>query len=268
MMFQESILAIDTAINDETDALEVIAPTSLTTRTGYGKPKITHIASWVSSDDVEKTYVLPSSFAEGHGIPCPLISHYGAVNGFRFKDAMLPAPIEVPENTLLTPYAVSETAADTVVLMEIILEYPSGGKFQPIASGPSMTRRAWEHGAALVSNVEAASTDIDDLAAGVMYQPCGLGHAGVNGATAGIVGPAFLRFTNPEMEGALLYIPLVNNGAYQVGNGPGQLDFRECGIKMPYFAGGTLFRTACIGYTAEQPQAELNFIVNKSLFPA
>ena len=269
MVFQETILVTDAAINAETDALEIDAGSgaTLTTRTGYGRPKILAAAAWCSTNDVEKVTIHPSGYADANGIPVPLVGLYAATSSFRLADAKLCVPVELPETCALTMNATSETAAGTVVYGWILLEYPSGGKMQPIMSGPGYVRRAWEAGGALTSQVVLASTAITDLSAGTMYQPCGVGNVGVNGATAGIVGPAFIRFTNPEMEGANLWIPLCNNAAYCAGLGKGIVKFSEVGIKMPVFAGGTNFTTACIGYTAEQPQGEIEFVVNKKLFP-
>lgn len=267
MVFQETILAADAAINAETDALEVVAPTSLTTRTGYGKPKLIAAAAWTSTNDVERVTINPAGYADANGIPVPLVSQYAATSTWRLADAKLCVPVELPENCALTINATSETAANTVVYAWLLLEYPTGGNMQPIANGPGYTQRPWEHGAALVSQTLAQSTAITDLAAGTMYQPCHVGNVGVNGASAGITGPAFIRFDNPEMQGANLFIPLLNNGAYAAGFGKGVVDLKEVGIKMPYFAGGTNFRTSAIGYTAEQPQGVIGFIVNKKLFP-
>ena len=264
MAFWEAILAFDIAIQAERDALEVLAPTSLTTRVGYGKPKITHAAAFVSTNDVERVELVPSGMNDAAGIPIPCVNLYGNVNNWSLKNSKLAIDVEVPENCLITPYATSETAADTVVFVWAILEYPNGGTYQRIGGGAGMTKRNWEAGAALGSNVAANSTDINDLLAGHKYQVSGVSNVGINGATAGCVGPAFIKFRNPEFFGSECWLPLINNNAYVVGNGQsGNNDFLAAEIKMPVVAGGTPFRTACIGYTAEQPQGQICFVVDK-----
>jgi len=176
----------------------------------------------------------------------------------------LPVPIEVPENTLMTIYAQSETAANSVVIAWMLLEYPGKGQFVDCPGSGAMTQRPWEHGAALVSVVPANSTDLNTLQAGRKYWVSGVGKAAVNGETAGIVGPAFIKFRNSEFEGAEFWIPLVNNGGYTPdGAGMSFVDFKQCGIKSCIVAGGTPFQTAGLGYTAEQPQAVIGFVVDK-----
>ena len=267
MPFMESIICVDAAIQAEVDVLEIVAPTKLKTRTGYGKPKITHFQAFVSLDDVDRVYCTPDGYSEGSGIPCPSINLYGNVHGFDMRAARLPVPVEIPENTSLPVYARSATAADTVVVSNMILEYPNGGAFMDIARGPGFTRRAFNNGSALASLVAEVSTAITDLAPNRKYQPATIGNGGVNGSTAGLVGPAFIRFDNSEISGSQLWLPIVNNGAYQVGNGPSYYSLAECGIKMPHFNGGQDFTMSCLGYTAEQPIAEIGFIVDKVLFP-
>jgi len=263
MVWCEAIIAYDATINNETDALEVMNPTSLTTRTGYGKPKVTHFAAWTSTDDVARVYCVPSGYADANGFDCPLVSIYGAVNSYDLRRSKLPVPIEVPENTLMTIYAQSETAANTVVVAWMMLEYPNKGNFIECPSSGAMTQRAWEHGAALVSVVPANSTDLNTLQAGRKYWVSGVGKIAVNGETAGCVGPAFIKFRNSEFEGAEFWIPLVNNGSYVVGGGVSFVDFKRVGIKSCVVAGGTPFQTAGLGYTAEQPQGVIEFVVDK-----
>ncbi len=264
MVWCEAIIAYDAAINAETDALEVMAPTSLTTRTGKGKPKITHFMAFTSTNDVARVYAVPSGYADANGIDCPAVVAYAATASFDLHRAKLPVPIEVPENTLITIYAQSETAANSVVVAWMLLEYPGVGQFQECPSAGAMTQRAWEHGAALVSLVAANSTDLNTLQAGRKYWVSGVGKAGVDGETAGIVGPAFIKFGNTEFEGAQFWIPLANNAGYVAGGGPGgMVDFKRCGIKSCIVSGGTPFQTMGLGYTAEQPQAVIEFVVDK-----
>jgi len=268
MVLVESVIAYDAAINAETDALEVMPPCSLTTRSGYGKPKITHFMAFASTDDVARVYCKPSGYNDQNGFDAPLVVIYGAAAGFDLAMAKLPKPVEVPENCQLDIYAQSETAANSVVVAWLLLEYPDVGDFvDPLVGmpdGAALVKRYWEHGAALVSVTPANSTNITDLQAGRKYAIAGVGKAGVNGETAGIVGPAFIGFRNAEFGGSEFLIPLVNNGGYQVGGGPSFVDFARCGIKSPIIRGGTPFLTKCVGYTAEQPQAVIQFYVDKA----
>jgi hypothetical protein len=269
-MFWEAFLAQDITVNAATDALEVIAPTTLTTRTGDGRPSLTHLMMFNTLDDVERAYVVPAGMNDAAGIPCPYIVLNGAagVNDFDLAKAKLPVPVLLKENQLLTPYAISETAANSVCLMWGVLKYPGGAtkaNYLPVGgtSPKGLVRRNWEHGAALVSNVQADSTAIGDLLAGINYQPAIVGNVGIEGATAGIIGPAFIKFRNPEFAGAECWIPLCNNNGYVVGNGQSNgADLKRADLEMPIVRGGTPFRSSCIGYTAEQPQGSITFIVD------
>jgi len=263
MVWCEAILAYDATINNETDTLEVMAPTSLTTRTGRGKPKITHFMALTSTDDVQEVWCLPAGYTEPNGIPCECISNYGAVNAPHVIESRLAHPIEVPENTPLQIYARSETAANTVVIAWLMLEYPGAGPFEAIRKTGGLARRAWEHGAALVSITPANSTDITDLQAGRMYQPAGVGNAAVNGATAGCVGPVFWGVQTGHSGGAEWFVPLLNAGNFVVGGANGWCDFERCGLKAPIIPGGQPFKTRAVGYTAEQPQAVVELLVDK-----
>ena len=267
MSFWEAFIAYDVTVNNATDELEVLAPTSLTTRTGDGRPYLTHLMAFNTLDDVERVYVVPSGMNDAAGIPCPVVNLNGAVCNFDLKQSKLAIPIQLKENQLLVPYAVSETAANSVVFLWGVLKYPGGitrASYVPVGSGgKGIVRRFWEHGAALVSNVAAASTNINDLLAGQRYQVSNIHGVGVNGATAGCVGPAWIRFDNPEFGGSQCWIPLPNNNAYVVGGSRSMgCDLKEAGLEMPLVLGGTPFRTSCIGYTAEQPQGVLDLITD------
>jgi len=267
-MFWEAFIAQDVTVNAATDALEVIAPTTLTTRTGDGRPTLTHLMAFNTLDDVERAYVVPAGMNDAAGIPCAQIALTGAVTNFDIAKAKLPVPVLLKENQLLTPYAISETAANSVVTMWGVLKYPGGAtraNFLPVGgtSPKGLVRRNWEHGAALVSNVAAESTAINDLLAGVNYQVANIGNVGVNGATAGIVGVAFIKCIGPEWAGCESWIPLVNNNSYVVGNARANgADLQAAGLEAPVQRGGTPFRTQCLGYTAEQPQGSIAFIVD------
>lgn len=263
MVFCETIVVEDAAVNAETSLIPTLFGGSapLTTRIGKGKPKITHMWYTASTNDISRAYVVPQGIVDTAGIPINYGYVYGATAGFDMARAKLETPIELPENCLLNVYATSETAANSVVQVGIILEYPNTGAFVDVQPGP-MVRRAWEHGAALVSLIEADSTNITDLLPNRKYQPAIISGVGVNGFTAGIVGPAFIRFVNSEMQGANYLLPLVNAGAFAASGLVACLDLKKCGLKVPVFSGGIAFQTRCVGYTAEQPQAEIGFAVS------
>jgi len=262
MVFCETIVVEDAGVNAETSTIPTLFGGSapLTTRIGKGKPKITHMWYCASTNDVNRAYVYPQGMVDTAGIPINYGYVYGATAGFDMARARLDTPIELPENCLLTVYATSETAANSVVQVGIVLEYPQTGNFVEVQPGPTV-RRAWEAGGALTSLVEAAATNITDLLPNRKYQPAVITGVGVNGFTAGIVGPAFIRFTNSEMQGANYLLPLVNAGAFAASGLTGCLDLKKCGLKVPVFSGGIAFQSSCVGYTAEQPQAEICFSV-------
>ena len=261
MVWCETIVAYSAAVNNATVALTALSGSApLTTRTGRGKPKITHMMFLASTNDVQNVYVLPQNCNDQNGIPVSVGGIYSATGGFDLARAKLPQPIEIPENNQLTVYAQSETAAASVVFVWMVLEYPNTGKFEPIDLRSVPVRRAWKHGAALVSVTEANSTDITTLLPGKRYQLSSVNAVAVNGATAGIVGPAFVRIRNVEMDGAIYWIPLCNGAGYVAdGCGPAKADLQAAGMKMPKCAGGTALLSACVGYTAEQPQGQLEF---------
>lgn len=265
MVWVETIIAAQTNINAETDNLAAIDGCSLTTRTGYGKPKITHALAFCDTDDVQRVWVLPSGFMDPNGFEIPTISTYAATNNPSLRAAKLPVPVEVPENCALQISAQSETAANSRVEVWLLLQYP---KASPAFDGQvpmgGMVKRAWEHGAALVSNTPANSTNINDLQAGRKYKLVGVGKAAVNGATAGLVGPAYFGFQPNHTDGAIYWLPLVNGAGYSTaGLGDSWLDLMALGIPAPMIQGGQPLLTRCAGFTAEQPQAELNFVVDK-----
>jgi len=261
-MWCEAIIA-QGAPNGQTLALAAVAPTSLTTRTGYGKPKITHALQLCANDNVNDCWVLPAGYSDPNGIPVEASAIYGAATGIDIEESKLASPVEVPENCALQIFAVNETAAASQTVVWLMLEYPGNGPFAEVTKSKPIVRRAWEHGAALVSLTVANSTAITDLQPGRVYQPVGIGNAAVNGATAGIVGPAFWGLATNHTAGAEFFVPIVNAGGYQVGSGPSFCDFYRCGIKSPIINGGQPLNTRCVGFTAEQPQAQLALAVDK-----
>jgi len=263
MPWCEAIIAAQTNINAETDVLAAIGGTSLTTRTGYGRPKITHAAAFVDTDDINRVWVTPSGYNDANGFQVECVNRYSAVHDWRMTESVLPIPVEVPENTPLVISAQSETAANTACQVWLMLEYPKASVFQDPMTTGGLVKRDWEHGAALVSNTVANSTNINDLQAGRKYQPIGLGNAAVNGATAGLVGPAFWGLQANHTDGANWFIPLMNSSVYVVGNGRGWVDFKDCKLKAPIIPGGQPLLSRAVGFTAEQPQAQIQFAVDK-----
>ena len=264
MPWCESIIAAQTNVNNETDVLAAIAGTSLTTRTGYGKPKITHAMAFTDTDDIQRVQCVPSGYNDPFGFEIETVDIYSAVTNFNLKESVLPIPVEVPENCVLSVNAQSETAANTQIQVWMMLEYPKASVFtEPMRSG-GLVCRDWEHGAALVSNTVAASTNITDLQAGRKYQIIGVGKAAVNGATAGLVGPAFFGLQPNHTDGANWYVPLANSDNFvTAGCGQGWVDFADCKLKSPIIPGGQPLLTRCVGFTAEQPQAQLQLAVDK-----
>lgn len=265
MVWCESIIA-QGAPNNQTLALAAVAPTSLTTRTGHGRPKITHALQLCANDNVNDCWILPAGYSDPSGIPVEASSIYGAAAGFDMEETRLSSPVELPENCALTVYAKNETAAASQTFVWLMLEYPGAGPFAEVTKSKPIVRREWEHGAALVSNTVANSTAITDLQPGRVYQPAGIGNGAVNGATAGCVGPVFWGLASNHTSGAEFFVPLHNAGGYQVGGGPSFVDFARCGIKSPVIPGGQPLNTRAVGFTAEQPQAVLVLAVDK-VFP-
>jgi len=260
MVYCETVIAYGTTVNNETELLATLAASApLTTRVGRGRPKITHFMALASTNDISNVYLVPQGCNDANGIPCHSVNVYGATSGFNLESAKLEVPVEVPENCLLSIYATSETAANTVCFAWVVLEYPSTGKFEPIVAGVPV-RRAWETGGALTSVVEQAGTTITSLLPGKMYQLAAIPSAGVNGYTAGNIGPVFIKINNVEMDGAAYWIPVSNGGSFlAAGVGTKVSNLAAAGMKMPKIQGGTPLITSVIGYTAEQPQAELTF---------
>jgi len=265
-MWCEAIIAAQVNVNAETDVLAAIAGTSLTTRTGYGKPKITHAAYFADTNDISRVWVVPSGYNDSNGFEIECGSIYSATTSIDPREMALPIPVEVPENTPLVISATSETAANTAIQVWLMLEYPGAGPFQaPVKTG-GLVKRNWESGAAATSNVPYNATTINDLQAGKKYRLVGVGKGAVNGETAGCVGPAWFGLNQKYTDGTTWFVPLCNNATYVTGNGRGWMDFRDCGIKSPVIDGGTPFETRAMSFTAEQPQAVLQLAVDKPVF--
>jgi len=264
MVTCEVIIAAQVNVNAETDVLAAIAGTSLTTRSGWGKPKITHAAFFTDTNDIARCWVVPSGYNDANGFTIECSSIYSATTQIVPTEMKLPVPVEVPENCPLVISATSETAANTAIQAWLMLEYPAGpGNFTPCPTTGGLVRRVWESGAAATSNIPYDGTVINDLQAGKMYKLVGVGKAAVNGETAGNIGPAYFGLNQKYTGGAIWYVPLLNNGVYATASSSrGWMDFRDCEIKTPVIQGGSPFETRCVDFTAEQPQAVLQLAVN------
>jgi len=205
MVRVEAIICAQTNVNNETDVLAAIAGTSLTTRTGWGKPKITHAAAFTDTNDISRVQVIPSGYNDANGFSIEALSIYSATTAPDPREWKLPIPVEVPENCVLTVSATSETAANTAIQVWMLLEYPSGGSFQPAPTSGGLVRRAWESGAAATSNVPYDGTAINDLQAGKQYRLVGVGKGAVNGETAGNIGPAYFGLLNIVIQAAKVF---------------------------------------------------------------
>lgn len=262
----EAIICQSAVVNNATIALTAIAPTSLTIRdSAYGKAKITHAMALCSTDDVAHVYVVPSGYKDSKGFEVPCVTRYAATASLDLEDAILPQEVAVPSNSTLAVYAQSETAANTVVTVWLWIEYAGNGAYQDIKKGEGMTQRELDAGAALTSNVAADGTVISDLQAGQTYQPIGISGVAVDGTTAGIVGPAFVKLKGPaEFSGMECFVPIVNSGNFvATGEGAGWADFRAAKIKMPVFKAPNNVTPVFLGYTAERPIGRLLLAVDK-----
>lgn len=265
----EAIIAADALINAETDALEVVAPTSLRIRdAAYGDAYITHAMMLVSTDDVQHGYLLPDGYKDNNGIEVPMITRYSATSSFRLFDSLLPNPVWVPPNTNLAMYAQSETAANSVVVGWARVVYKGkAGQYEQVSAPPKdggYTQREVDAGGALTSLVAADGTAITSLQANRKYQPVGFSGGSVDGTTAGFVGPAFMKLTGPaEFSGMHSYIPIPNGGNYVAAGTKGFADLKDANISMPKFMGGQNVTPNFISYTAERPIGRVIFAVDK-----
>lgn len=261
----DSIIAVNATVNAATAQLVAVAPTSLTIRdSAYGRAMVTHAAAFVSTDDVNHVYIVPSGYRDSNGFEVPSIIRYAATSTFKLEDFKLPKPIPLDNNSALVINAQSETAANTVVMAWVVVEYSGRGNYEAIGGGEGYTQRDLDAGAALTSDVAADGTAITTLQANRGYQIAGISGVGVDGQTAGIVGPAFVAFKGPaEFEGMNYYIPLPNSGGY-LASGRGEwADLAKAGMKMPKFRAPNTLTPNFIGYTAERPQGRLILNVDK-----
>jgi len=258
----ESMIFYDATVNDEEVALSAHSVTGNTVRPEtYGKARITHAMALTSTDDVAICRVIPSGYDDPNGFAVPYIQKYSATTGFDLAKAKLPVPIPVYNNSSITVYAQSETAADSVVFVWLAIEYESGG-FQAIKTTGAMTQREIDAGAALTSVVAKEGTKITNLLAGKKYQIAGISGVGVDGQTAGIVGPCFVKFTGAkEFEGAEYWIPISNNPPY---GGDGEVRLDKAGLKMPVFSAPVELTPVFLDYTAERPTGRVNLLVDSA----
>lgn len=261
----ESFIAYGTTVNAEIEALAALAPTSLRVndKEVWGEAKLTHLMALSSTDDVNHAYVVPPGYHDSSGIEVPLITRYGATASFDISKAKLPRPVPLTPNETLAVYAQSETAANTVCFVWGRIEYSGKGSYAA-QGGAGLTQRDLDAGGALTSIVEAAGTAISGLQASRKYQIAGIMGVGVDGQTAGIVGPAFVRFDGGNHDGCKAFIPLPNSANYVAAGGGAWMDLAAAGISMPVFGGANTITPYFIGYTAERPQGRLILSVDKT----
>lgn len=266
MVLCEAIIAYDATVNNASKALSALAPTSLTIRdAAYGKAVITHAAAFCSTDDVNHVYCVPSGYKDSNGFEIPNIYRYAATAQFNLSACKLSKEIPLEANSALVVTAQSETAANTVVFVWIWVEYRGQrGEFVDVGAGEGSTQRLINAGAALTSVVAKDGTNITSLQAGRRYQPAAISGVGVNGQTAGITGPCFVKLGGPaEFSGMQCFLPLANSTNYVATGGLNNEDFKEAGIKMPVFSAPNTLVPTFLGYTAEQPAGTLILNVDK-----
>jgi len=261
----ESFIAYGTTVNQETEQLAVLAPTSLRVndKEVWGEAKLTHLMSLVSTDDVNHVYVVPPGYHDSSGVEVPLITRYSATGSFDISKAKLPRPVPLTPNETLAVYAQSETAANSVCFVWGRIEYSGKGQYAK-QGGVGMTTRACTAAGALTSVVEAAGTAISGLQANRKYQIAGIMGVGVSGQTAGILGPAFVRFDGGNHDGCKAFLPLPNSANYVATGGGAWLDLDKADISMPIFGGANTITPYFLSYTAEQPAGRVLLNTDKT----
>jgi len=260
----ESIILYKTDVNSAEATLSALAPTSAVIRSeSYGKAKITHAMALTSTDDVNEVRVVPSGYDDTNGFEIANIVKYSATLGFYLEDAKLPVPIEVYNNSTITAYARSRTAANTVVYLWLAVEYDGVGNFEAAKTSGAEVMRDLDAGSSLTSNTATDGTAITSLIAGKRYQVVAVSGVGVSGQTAGIVGPCFLKLKGPaEFLGLETWIPIPNSPPYTTGGSSCRLD--RAGLKMPVFAAPNTVTPAFLDYTSERPVGKLHLLVDSA----
>jgi len=259
----ESIMMCDSAVNNETAQLTAVAPTSATIRSqSYGNAMITHAMAFSNTDDVVHVNVVPSGFDDPNGFEVPVVK-YGATQGIDLTKAKLPVPVKVYNQSNIVAYAKSETAADSAVFLWLVIEYGGIGNFEAIKTTGALTQREADAGGSLTSVIPKDGTAITSLLAGHRYQLAGVINGAVDGATAGCVGPVFLKLKGPaELLGLESFVPVPNAGAFTNNVSDGM--FHRADIKMPVFTAPNVITPVFLGYTAERPTCRLVFAVDSA----
>lgn len=252
-------------INASAEAGVAAMGTSMTVRNGWGNARIVGAVAFGDTDDITRSVITCPSWSDANGVSVPVISMVAAEASQVCLDRFrLPVPVPVQPSDVLTHTHTSETAANTQAYGMIWIEYQGGGQSWPMAGegAQSLVTRNWTAGAQLVSNTDTVQTAINTLAANKMYQVVGVKSNGIAAGTAGIVGPAFIGFyAGPgEYGGAQLILPLPH-GIDE--SGPGVIDLVRAGFRSPRFKGGQDVAWKLYGFTAEQPQGEIIFAVDK-----
>lgn len=267
MVAQEAIIMQSAVVNNATVALAALAPTSATIRdSSFGQAKIVNMMALCSTDDVHRVEVSWPGMSDTNGIACPYVTRYAATASFSLESSKLPKPIPVPPNATITARATSETAANTVVYLWINVEYSGIGGSSPSSKLGSYTTREINAGGALISNIAAAGTALTtSLQSDRSYQVVGFMGGGISAQTAGIVGPAYVKFVGPAgYAGLENWIPLANSGNYVATGAESWSDFDAAGIIQPIFKAPCPLTPWFISYTAEQPEARVILAVDKN----
>jgi len=252
-------------INASDEAGVAIMGTSQTVRNGWGAARIVGAVAFGDTDDITRSVITCPSWSDANGVSIPVVSMIAAeasqlaLDRFKFD-----VPISVQPSDVLSHNFVSETAANTQAYGMIWIEYMAAGQNWPVAGVGmvSMVTRNFTSIGALTSNVEQQQTPITTLAANKMYQILGIKSNGISAGTAGIVGPAFIKFNaGPgEFGGANLILP-IPHGIDE--SGPSIISLPKCGWLSPKFKGGQNVAYSILGFTAETPQGEILFGVDK-----
>lgn len=252
-------------INASAEAGVAAMGTSMTVRNGWGAARIIGAAAFGDTDDITRSVITCPSWSDANGVSVPVVSMVAAeaaqimLDRFRF-----PVPIPVQPSDVLTHTHTSETAANTQAYGIIWIEYQNGGQNWPMAceGAQALVTRNWTAGAQLVSNTDTVQTAFTTLAANKVYQVVGVKSNGIAAGTAGNVGPMFIGFyAGPgEFGGCQLILP-VPHGIDE--SGPSIIDLAKAGFRSPKFKGGQDVAWKLYGFTAEQPQGEVIFAVDK-----
>lgn len=261
---------IDTIVNTATVNNASVAGaaamgTSLTIRNGWGAARIIGAVALAATDDITRSVITCPSWSDANGVSVPVVDcAAAALPKLKLEDYRFPVPIPVQPSDVLTHIHTSETGAATRVVALIWVEYQGGGQTWPMAGegAAAIVTRNFTASAALVSLVDTPQPAITTLAANKVYQVIGVRSGGIAAGTAGCVGPLLIGFfAGPgEFGGAQLIVPVPRG--LDTG-GPETIDLVKAGFRSPRFRGGQDVAWKLYDFTAEQPQGEILFAVDR-----